>query len=99
MLPVKSLKFVCDTPKRSALSFASQLARAIAAVLVICTFFESRGFASDLPNCAVKYGELVVDHQLTVATMRQLERLLIIDPHSSTKWFLGHATVNLKTNL
>src|SRR5689334_12434362 len=76
MLPVKSLKSVCDTPNLSAWSFVLQPSRVISAVLVICTFFGAGSLASDLPSCAAKYGELMVDHQLTVATMRQLERLL-----------------------
>jgi hypothetical protein len=51
-------------------------AGAIVAVCVLCTLLIACGVAADLPTCATTYGKLMVDHQLTVATARQLERLL-----------------------
>ena len=55
----------------------------LALTIVICLAGELLAtpcVAADLPSCARRYGELRVDHALTVDSMQQLERLLYYQP-------------------
>src|SRR4051812_38667961 len=46
-------------------------------LIVLCLFcLRGEVFASNLPTCAIDYGNLMVSHWLTVSTQQQLERLL-----------------------